>query len=197
VRRSHADGRFADGGDTNTRYLLDASGRRIEADRVDARCLADAAAFKSSFGPFLHGKDGDRLRQRAGEIRKELSADLRTAVDRLDAEEVEVRERASALLLKQAVGLMPFLVEMSLNGAPVERRGRAADLIEAYFQSVSPKVAGPRLPYGCKIPVMVNAGCGMMREKEEGEKELLAVPCGMAIAPKESRRFLSFLKEQA
>ena len=197
VRHSHAEGRFCEIGDRNTRYLIDPSGKRVAADMIEEKSLEDAGAFKVSFGPFLRGKDGERLRQRAEVIRNGLSPEAKAAVENLDAEEIDVREQASALLLKQADRIMPFLVELSLNATPVERRGRAADVIEAYFRLCSTKAVGPRLPYGCKIPVMVNAGCNLLREKEDGEKEseMSIMVCGMGRASKETRRFLSFLKE--
>jgi len=121
-------------------------------------------------------------------------------VEQLDAEEVEAREKASATLLKHADRILPFLADLSANAPSVERRGRAADVIEAWFRASPAKATGPRLPYGCKIPQLVSAGCGGVREKEEGEKENegRAVACGMARVTPENARFmkwLSFLKE--
>ena len=68
---------------------------------------------------------------------------------------------------------------------------------EIHFRSAALDKSGPRLPFGCKIPKLVPAGCGGTREAEEGEDETkrVAVACGLGRAPRESRRFLSFLKE--
>ncbi len=196
LRRVQAEGRICEIGDGNTRYLLDPAGRRLEADRIDPSALGTPEAFTRSFGPFLHGRSQERLRERADAIRKTLSPEARDAVEKLDADDPDLRESASAHLLREADRILPFLAELSLRAEPVERRGRAADVIEAHFKAAA-DAPGPRLPFGCKVPKLVPSGCGRMREQEEGEdeKNRMMVACGMARAPRESRRFLGFLKE--
>lgn len=192
--RRLAEGAVCAAGDRNTRYLLDPSGKAVDSDTLAPSALESPKAFASSFDLFLHGRDGNRLRERAEAIRKTLPAGVKEAIEQLDADEVDIREKASALLLRHADRILPLLADLSRNADPVERRGRAADVIEAYFLSIPAPKPGPQLPYGCRIPRLVSAGCGSRVELEEGEQEeRIAVLCGRGSVSRPSARFLSFL----
>jgi hypothetical protein len=199
MRRFAAEGAVCDAGDRNTRYLLDPSGKKIDADIPGENALKDAAAFENSFGPFLHGKDGKRFRERVEEIRKSLPAEVTKAVENLDADEADVRDKASAVLQAHADRIISYLADSSARASSPEARSRAADVVEHHFRTFSGDKPGPRLPFGCKVSVLVEAGCGELREKGDDEEEGKSPVkgCGMASLTKHDRRFLrwlSFLK---
>lgn len=191
LRRSQAEGLVCEPGDRHTRFLLDPSGKKIDSDLAGFGVYESAAAFTRSFGPFLHGKSDERLREHSARVERDLSAGARRAIKALDADDVEIRDQASSLLLAQTDRIAPHLVDLSRRADTPERRNRLSDLLENYFRSRPEEKPGPRLPYGCAITRFVSTGCGSYWEDEP--RELPA--CGMGRANPDSRRLLTFLKE--
>ena len=167
-----ATGRVRPAGGRENRILLDPTGKRVAADQVES--FVDPSKFVASFEPFLHGKAGERLAVHARRIEARLGADVKRAIRRLDADTIEDREEAAGLILKKADSLIPYLAHLGRTEGNLERRQRCRDLIGLHFRSLAAK----RMPYGTNPVAQYIDPCP---------------GCGMAIAPRRSRHFLSIL----
>jgi hypothetical protein len=164
-------------GERQNRFLLAPDGKRVEADTIDADPYEDPAKFLKSFGAFVHGPKGERLRDRALAIRESLGDDVKKALSRLDAETVEERDEASAILLKKADAIVPLLVETRISSKSEEIRARCRGILQKYFEASA--LPGPRLPFGGELAVVPP------RDNCPG--------CGLVIVRQDARKFLRFL----
>jgi hypothetical protein len=169
------------------RILLSPEGKVLASDRVDAAVCSVSSRFGPSFARFIHGEDGSRLAERAGEILKAAPAALREAVERLDADEPEQRIQASLALTRAVESITPLLVHLARAGRSAEQRGQARLLVLRYFATFPSETVGGRLPYGTCMPKLVGS-CGSW--VLEGEP---ALGCGLGRVPRKSGRFLAFL----
>jgi hypothetical protein len=174
-------------GDKRNRFLLDPVGHLLAADSVEAAVLENPEKFAPSFAPFLHGEGDVRLRERATAIQKGLDAEIVQALSQLTTDSADERDAATAVLVRRAESIAPFLVHFSLTAPGAEERGRAKDALTRYFASTMEDAAGPRLPFGAYLPKFVESCAGLQLEKD------VALDCGLGRAPRKSRKFLLFL----
>lgn len=168
------------------RVLLDADGKRLAADTIEAALLEDPAEFTKSFRAFVFGEKDARLRARAEAMT--IPDDTANAIRDLESEDFDMREAASELLTKRAGPIAEFLVWTRLTTEGEERRLRIRQILRRHLLSLDVATPGPRLPYGSARHEYVG-GCGSAETEEDG----MAVECGMAKTPRASRRFLRFL----
>jgi hypothetical protein len=166
-----ADRTVRKAGDARNRFLLSPDGDLLSADKVDAAAMENLELFVSSFAPFLHGEGNSRLKERSEAIQKRFDAEVEKAFSQLGADSADDRESATAILSRRAESLTPYLAWLSISAPDFEKRGRAKDLLAAYY------TAGPRLPYGSYLPEVLDSCRG----------------CGMGRVPENSRKFIRFL----
>src|SRR5688572_24506778 len=94
------------------RMLVNPEGKQVAADRITLDVFEDSAKFIQSFGAFIHGKDGDRLRDHAREIEKTLSGDLKKAAEHLSGEPADAT-KALETLVAAADSIAPWLLQLS------------------------------------------------------------------------------------
>lgn len=164
-------------GERHNRYLLDPAGKRLAADTLDPAVALDWQKFLKSFLPLVHGERGERLRDRAAAIREKLDAGVKKALARLDAETVEERDEAAALVQKHAETILPLLVETRVTTRNEEVRARCRAILQKHFDSAA--VPGPRLPYGTRL--------------EEPVVKDNCPACGLVVVRSEPRKLLRFL----
>jgi len=161
-------------GERQNRFLLDPQGRRLAADTVDPEIYLDGQKFLKSFVPLVHGEKGERLRERAAAIREKLEVGVKKALGRLDAETVDERDEAAALVQKNAETILPLLVETRVVTANEEVRARCRAIVQKHFETAA--APGPRLPYGTRLedPVVKDSctGCGLVVVRREPRKLL-------------------------
>lgn len=170
-------GHFEEG----NRVLVSPGGDRVLADDYDLDLLEDPPSFVESFGPFLHGEDGSRLREFAGAVRARASAGALAAIDVLESDSVEERERAACVLARHLDSILPLVLQLRRTAAGQETRSRMATLVEQYWARHDASEPGSRLPFGCtrpREPLAAQRGCGA---------------CGIAIVTGPTRKFLGFL----
>jgi hypothetical protein len=180
-------------GDGRNRFLLDPSGKIVEADTISLESLEDGPRFAASFRKFVHGESDERLRAQAGKIDADLPAGVREAVARLDSDDLAEREAAEKTLREKVDAILPWLVERRQTASTPEAKGRIAAVIGRHFAGSDPKSFGPRLPYGARIP-KIQHGCGV-HEVPEGQDNVPTPPCGLAEVGREPRKFLRFLSK--
>lgn len=164
-------------GERHNRFLLDPAGKRLAADTVDPAVFLESQKFLKSFLPLVHGGRGERLRDRAAAIRATLEDPLKKALTRLDAETVDERDEAAALVQKHAETILPLLVETRVTTANEEVRARCRAILQKHFESAA--VPGPRLPYGARL--------------EEPVVKDNCPACGLVVIRTEPRKLLRFL----
>ncbi len=172
------------------RFLLDPEGKRAAADKPEAKTFETPAAFAASFGSFLHGESGERLKARAEELAASAPAEVAAALRDLGADALETRDRASGTLSARAKELIPLYAWKRRTAADSEVSSRLRSIIERQY------LAGSRLPFGTRAPKFIETCGGLMelpQEMETNEKDV-AVDCGMGrIDDARVRKFLRFL----
>lgn len=168
------------------RFLLDPDGRQVAADRVPAEALGSSRSFAESFGAFVRGSDGERLRVLADSIR--VSAEVKSALSKLDSEDWDEREEAVSVLVRHADAIAPVLVRERIVAGSDERRLRIRMVLRRWFREQEPLKSGARLPYGV-VRVDYLETCGSFEDEEDG----VGVACGRARPSREARKFLRFL----
>lgn len=180
-----ADGRVGKPGERGNRILLSPDGTRVARDEmawpaVSKAGVADATLENvvASLRTFLHGEKGERLAEHAARIEKGLTEEVRLAIRTLDTEDLQERSKASAVVAKNAAGIVPYLLRVAATDESLERRWRAGAAVRQLFQGADAAVPGPKLPYGCS-----------------GRREHFdpCPECGLARAPGPARYFLRFL----
>jgi hypothetical protein len=182
--------------DKADRILLDPDGKRVAADTRDPKAFETAEGFVKSFGPFLHGDTGERLKPRADELLASAPVDVLTRLRDLAAEDIETRERATGTLAAWAEKFVPVYTWKRRTATDPEVRARLLAIIEKTYRAAPSDKPGARLPFGTRVPTFAGAGCGGLREVVEGEKEDMGrmVACGMArVEEPKIRMFLRFL----
>jgi hypothetical protein len=178
------------------RFLLDPDGRRVSADRVGAKVFDTPDAFVADFDPFLHGEGAIHLRWRANGAGAKAPPEIFTALSDLGADDIVIRDRASAALLKRADEFLPLFAWKRRTAKDAEVAARLKTLVEQHYKSLRMEPFGPRLPFGTRVPQFRTAGCGELREVGDDEKEDSGsmVACGMGrIGEPKVRMFLRFL----
>jgi len=165
----------------SNRFLLDAEGKRVVADIVTVETFARPDAFAASFAPFLHGRELQRLKERVAPLRRTLPDEARQAIELLDSEQVEVRDRAAGTLMKIGAAWHPLLALEHRTTSSEEVRARLKSILEAIYQGHATKKEDGRLPYGTRKPEFKEHGCGGWYEVSESDKEDVSsmVDCGM------------------
>jgi hypothetical protein len=169
-----ADGRVRKSGETENRLLLAPDGKRIAADEMAWTIVGKAALAEMVEGlrKFLHGEKGERLAEHAARIEKRLTDEVRAALRALDAEDFEERSKASTVVLKNAAGMVPYLIRVAATDESLERRWRAGAAVKEIFQT------GGKIPFGCSTQLEYFDPCP---------------GCGLARTPEPARHFLRFL----
>jgi hypothetical protein len=160
-----------------TVIVIDVDGRRVEGAKLD---LKD---FTKILQPLLHGEKNERLRERAGAIRKKTDEKVLAALKRIDSDSGDERDEATALLEKNAEGIVALLVFERLTAEEPERRARLRTVIKHHFETFDTKKPGPQLPYGTEL--RERTGCG--------DDSDTPVKCGMGSVPENGRKFLRFV----
>jgi hypothetical protein len=194
VRRPLAERILPKVEERKNRYLLDPSGAIVASDEVDLYVLEDAPRFGAAFRNFIHGIRDERLKAQAAGIAARLPAVVREAVRRLEADDVDERERGVATLKDHADAILPWLIEQRASLPTAEARGRISSLIDRLFQAADSTVFGPRLPFGARIPKFNSGSCGGF-EVPEGQENAPLPACGLAAAGPDPRKFLRFLSK--
>ena len=175
--------------------LLSPDGLPADAAPLAVETLEDPVRFAATADALLRG----RRERRAAEIRAGLTADLRAALNQLDVDDFETREKVLGAVAAAADRIAPLLAHLARTGRSEELRGRAAQALAHVYELAAEDVHGPRLPYGARIPRVGSAGCiGDVELPEDAPKdaEVSTVLCGMArIPPGPPRRFLRFLSK--
>lgn len=166
--------------------VLESTGRVQSTVDLKLENLKEPAVFFETFDKLLHGADRARLSTRAEAVRGKLTDEEKKAFETLEADDLPVREKASAVLLKNAEALMPLLVFERGTSATPDRAARLRSLIDTYFNRCEEKTPGPRLPFGTRIAPGMD--CGVDRDD-------VAVQCGMARLEGKGQRLLILLKE--
>ncbi|HLF93615.1 MAG TPA: hypothetical protein VJB14_09135, partial [Planctomycetota bacterium] len=94
-----------------------------------------------------------------------------------DAETVDERDEAAALVQKHAETILPLLVETRVTTANEEVRARCRAILQKHFESAA--VPGPRLPSGARL--------------EEPVVKDNCPACGLVVIRTEPRKLLRFL----
>jgi hypothetical protein len=166
-------------GERENRFLISPEGKRLAASKYQIALLEDPGWFLKSFGEFVHGDKGERLKERAGAIRAGLGEDVKRALSSLDADTVEERDEASALLQTEAEKIAPLLVETRVTSSNEEVQARCRAILRKSFESKAP-AAPPRLPFGCTL------------ENPQPPRDTCAA-CGIAVIREDARKLLRFL----
>lgn len=178
--------------DDRSLVLLAPDGRALDGARIGLDDLENGERFAAAAEALLKGpREG-----RAAEIERGLPDDLRRALANLDAENAEDRQPACLKVAEAADRIAPLLAHRARTAATPEARGRAGEALVRLYDRAKEGTFGPRLPYGARVPKMVQRGCGGLRELPEGQKEIdvPAIKCGKAaVDADEVRLFLRFL----
>ena len=178
------------------RILIDGDGRRLAADLVPLDVFAKPETFAVSFDAFLHGADLARLKERAARARKSLPEEARLAIELLDSENVESRDRAVGTLQKLSPDFFCVFALEHRTTASAEVRGRLKSILESQYQAAATDKVDGRLPYGTRLPEFKEGSCGGVREipdpaPEDGGE---MIRCGMArISDPDVKKLLRFL----
>ena len=172
-------------GEKFNRVLLAPDGSRIAADVVPPPAFVRPMFFVGSFRPFIEGKDGARLAERAVALEAAVPGEMLRAIESLSNGSPAVREQAAAELARRADRFYPWLLRRMLSETDVDVRGRLALVLDRVVLAADPRVSGPALPYGVRrvmaeFPINDGQGCG---------------PCGLVISTAPARDFLECLRE--
>jgi len=139
----------------DNRILLDPSGKKVQSDRTDIETLEDRRRFELSLRPFVYGKDGQRLKDLAGEIEKTMTPELRKAVDSV-AERGAADGEAWATTLRAADAIMPWIIADIHRRTPrvVQQVPWMQSLVRAWFIDQSNREPDPCLPFGVEIELL-------------------------------------------
>ncbi|GEM_PF-3939747 len=170
------------------RYLFDPEGKQLPGDSVSLEILKDSKRFAESFSLFVRGPKNEQLRKTAERIASESPAEVRAAIEKLNADDMDAREAAVATLVRHADAVAPLLVYARLTDPSEERRLRLGMVLRRYFHARPLDQAGSRLPYGT-VRQVYRGGCGGIEAEEEGR----SIECGRARVTEEGRKFLRFL----
>lgn len=171
--------------DKSNRLLLDAGGGKIAGDVLDLSTVEDPAKFVESFHRFLHGEKGERLEARAGKARAAATPQVLEALKDLESEEAAVREKATAIITRDAVELQPLLVHRMKGQESTELGLRLKNILEKLYTGSAEKAPGPRLPFGTRI-------VEVWQPVEDGRGHDPCPGCGMAAPLMRHKKFLRF-----
>ena len=160
-------------GEKKNRFLLDPDGKCVRANTVKRSDFENPGTFCESFIPFLHGIDLWRLKERFATAHASMAEEAKVAMQELEAEAVDARDRAAQILLKHAATLLPVYAWERRHSAVVEVRAQLAGIIEKHFQSLKDD---RRLPYGTsasEVAVDSCPLCGRLRVSDPKVKKLL------------------------
>jgi hypothetical protein len=164
--------------------VLDVKGCVIEKCDRSQGALRNPEVFEERFSKLIHGDGNARLAAEAVRLRARLSNGEKAALAELNAESLEVRERATRTLMKNAETLLPLLIfERRVEKDP-ERAARLRQIVDQRFKAADEKLPSPRLPFGSYF--QPGGGCG-------AEEEGVTIQCGMAQLTGKGTRFLRFL----
>ena len=179
--------------DERTFVLLSPDGRAIDGAGIGLDVLEDGERFAAAAEALLAGEG--RRADRAVDMGRRLSIELRLAIEGLDAENPEERQANVLTVANEADRIAPLLAHLARTGRSPELRGRAAQALVRLYDRAKEDAFGPRLPYGARVPKMRQAGCGGLVEERDGDFDrALAIKCGKAaVNADEVRLFLRFL----
>jgi hypothetical protein len=170
-------GKHFPGKEGSNRILLSHDGNFLASDQIDLGILAKPADFFTSFGQFIHGENNQRLVERARNMEKTFSSELKEAFSKLGSELDEERLQAGLTVVCQIEGVTPVLMSIAETAEAPRRRLQARNLLTSYFSGLRPDAPGAKVPYGCSGPHYYDP----------------CRSCGMARVPERSRMFLKFL----
>jgi hypothetical protein len=145
---------------TKNRFLLSPEGKVLASAAAPASVFDSEALFLASFEPFVHGATGERLQERAEDVRARATEDERNALLLADSE--ESRDWAREVLESHADRLMPLLAWAHRRLATEEGRQLVYEVMEHYswtgdtpFEPAGTLLIPPADPcVGCGMPSM-------------------------------------------